>query len=217
MLQSTLHVNGDEFSIYRTAGGNPTFLFHHGAGLSAHSFALVAPLLQGSVIAYDCRGHGSTKTANNNLSLEQLSDDLVNITNLLEYENIVLVGHSLGACVIVHAVARGLIRNVTGVVVIDVVEGTAVESLKQMKFILDRRPKSFDSIPDAVNWSISSNQLRNRTSAEISIPKLLVKNGDKFVWICNLMETEPYWEGWFENLSTNFLSMKCGKLLILAG
>ncbi|UZJ54780.1 hypothetical protein CBS101457_004100 [Exobasidium rhododendri] len=38
-----------------------------------------------------------------------------------------------------------------------------------------------------------------------------------YKWRANLLATEPYWSGWFEGLSQSFLSVKCARLLLLAG
>ena len=40
----------------------------------------------------------------------------------------------------------------------------------------------------------------------------------KYVWRINLFKSEPYWKGWFENLSKLFLGAPTnGRLLLLAG
>ena len=39
----------------------------------------------------------------------------------------------------------------------------------------------------------------------------------KYTWTTDLASTSPYWNGWFEGLSSKFLSARGGKLLILAG
>jgi hypothetical protein len=36
-------------------------------------------------------------------------------------------------------------------------------------------------------------------------------------WAVDLAGTEPYWRGWFEQLSAGFLSVPASKLLLLAG
>jgi protein phosphatase methylesterase 1 len=38
-----------------------------------------------------------------------------------------------------------------------------------------------------------------------------------FEWRANLLATEPFWAGWFQGLSQSFLSVKCARLLLLAG
>lgn len=54
----------------------------------------------------------------------------------------------LSACPIL----QGKGYKIAGVGVLDVVEGTAVESLPIMKSILSQLPKSFTSVSDAIAW-----------------------------------------------------------------
>ncbi|RKP24416.1 Alpha/Beta hydrolase protein, partial [Syncephalis pseudoplumigaleata] len=138
----------------------PLFVFHHGAGQSALSFALTARELrqrtnnQCAIACYDCRGHGKcnddlTRTANDNdLSLARLTQDLVEVVRQVQQhpkQSIILVGHSMGGAVVVDAVARKLIAPMTGVVVLDVVEGSAMESLAYMSAFIQSRPVAFHS------------------------------------------------------------------------
>jgi len=56
----------------------------------------------------------------------------------------------MGGSVAVHVAARREIRNLHGLVVIDVVEGTAMASLVHMQKILSNRAQHFPSIEKAV-------------------------------------------------------------------
>jgi len=58
-------------------------------------------------------------------------------------------------------------------IIIDVVEGTAIEALPFMNKILGDRPKYFNTIEDGVKWSVQSATLRNVESARVSIPPQL--------------------------------------------
>ena len=58
---------------------------------------------------------------------------------------ILLMGHSMGGAICVHIANLNLIPTLVGVVVIDVVEGTAIESLQSMQSFLRSRPKYFKS------------------------------------------------------------------------
>lgn len=60
--------------------------------------------------------------------------------------NILLVGHSLGGAVAIHISNLRLIPTLVGVCVIDVVEGTAIDSLQSMQSFLRSRPSYFNSI-----------------------------------------------------------------------
>ena len=65
-----------------------------------------------------------------------------------------LVGHSMGGAVVVHTIPHLLEAKyrVSGVVVLDVVEGTAIDALPHMPAVLNSRPGGFDSVSDAIEW-----------------------------------------------------------------
>lgn len=67
--------------------------------------------------------------------------------------SLVLMGHSLGGAVAVN-IASTVESDlpIIGLVVIDVVEGSAMESLASMQSFLRSRPKSFKSLKDAISW-----------------------------------------------------------------
>lgn len=281
------------FNVYYTPpkNGGPVFVFHHGAGAAALSFAVLAKSLRDPTvfdadrcgvlpgfIAFDARGHGYSEYLKSlssplapgqepasessqkpeDYSLATLTADFLWVTNAvlsdpaladsaagLATASLILVGHSLGgsvvssACSLPHvsmlAGGRGA-AAVTGVVVLDVVEGSALDALAAMNNIINSIPTQFDSREDAVDWHIRTMALRNKESACVSVPPLLVPlnvpvttikasdstdNDDniKYGWKLDLRKTAPFWRGWFEGLSTRFLtiSSSISKLLILAG
>lgn len=69
-----------------------------------------------------------------------------------EPPRIVLVGHSMGGAIAIHLAGQNLIPSLIALVVIDVVEGTAMDSLKIMQSFLRGRPSGFKSIEHAVEW-----------------------------------------------------------------
>jgi len=157
------------------------------------------------------------------LNCDDLSSNaLVNDTRLVLNElfpdglpQIAIIGHSMGGAIGVRT-ALEMMDNGSALVVLDVVEGTAMELLPRMKSILRLRPRSFNSINEAISWGLSSNSVRNTVSSCISIPSQLIEIEDKFHWITNLENTAPFWEGWFENMSNLFVSVLSPKLLIIA-
>ncbi|KAJ3067893.1 Protein phosphatase methylesterase 1 [Podochytrium sp. JEL0797] len=208
----------------------PLIVLHHGAGSSGLTFSLAAEQLalalrdEGAVVvAFDARGHGASQTETDDLALPLLAEDLVALVNSVrrdDTQEVCLVGHSMGASVVVDACLTNNIKNIVGVAVVDVVEGTAIDSLTHMHSILKSRPSQFKSEADAIKWSLRNHQLQNKESATISIPPLLLKKSDDppvFTWRTDLLASEPHWKSWFEGLSSKFLSIKCGRLLILAG
>ncbi|OWT37308.1 protein phosphatase methylesterase 1 [Cryptococcus neoformans] len=219
---------------------------HHGGGASGLGFAPLAREVKAKsngemgVLAFDCRGHGKTSTSDPKLELDLSHDTLLSdfmaLIEILfpdprESPSLILLGHSMGAAPVVSAAPELQRKGYTipGIVVLDVVEGTAVDSLPLMKSILSKRPESFRSVIDAIYWHVTSNSIRNVESARVSVPHIIVpapsssssdpsaSPGGKQVWRTDLLGTEPYWEGWYKGLSQRFLSTKCARLLVLAG
>ena len=106
------------FNVYYSPPSTPTapvFVFHHGAGSSGLSFALVAAHLTTAiscgVIAFDVRYHGLTVVNDRsgwNLSLETLAQDQVDVVHGVSkhsdwesrsegWPDIILVGHRLSS------------------------------------------------------------------------------------------------------------------------
>nr|CAG4651052.1 EOG090X07NZ [Simocephalus serrulatus]SVE94290.1 EOG090X07NZ [Simocephalus serrulatus] len=170
--------DGDSFQIYRRGFSGPLLVLLHGGGFSALSWALFAECIENlvscQVLAIDMRGHGDSKTHNDeNLSAETQADDIVSVVKHVfgqEPPPIVLVGHSMGGAIAVHAAATEQLPTIAGLIVIDVVEGTAMEALASMQSFLRSRPKQFQSLEQAIEWSVRSGQIRNGESARVSMP-----------------------------------------------
>ncbi|XP_058722313.1 uncharacterized protein LOC131594216 [Vicia villosa] len=64
---------------------------------------------------------------------------------------IILVGHSMGGSIAVHVAAKKLLSTLAGLIIVDVVEGTAMASLIHMQKILSNRMQHFSSIEKAVS------------------------------------------------------------------
>jgi protein phosphatase methylesterase 1 len=228
-----------KFHVYVTPPASskaPLLVLHHGAGSSAMSFALMAKEVKKAmpelgILAIEARDHGSVVwdahgNIDTNLSVEVLSQDLVDMLLLTqeklgwpELPTIVLIGHSLGGAVVTHTANASLLGpKLLGYAVLDVVEGSAMETLQHMQTYLASRPKSFPSLPSAVEWHIRSRTIRNPQSARASVPSLLLQTSEgRWAWRTDLSSTQPYWENWFTGMSGKFLSGKGAKLLVLAG
>ncbi|KAG2185941.1 hypothetical protein INT43_002379 [Umbelopsis isabellina] len=210
----------------------PVFVMHHGAGHSGLSYGLTAKRIRTitnsecSILAYDCRDHGSTKTLNDlDLSLATMSDDLCKLIEHIYGEqkpDIILVGHSMGGAVIVDAANQRRIPNLLGVVVLDVVEGSALEALSSMSAFLNNRPSQFETVQDAIKWGVKSGTVHTLESARLSFPPLVRKKDENddsspYIWRTNLGATQKFWQGWFQGLSEKFLTARAAKFLVLAG
>lgn len=185
----------DTFRVYLSSfdntdyGNKPLLLLLHGGGYSGLSWAVfVKSLLENcycKVAAIDLRGHGSSVTGNDeDLSIETMSTDVGHVYSSLikdkmsdEEPAVVLMGHSMGGAVAVHVAAncQELQPYTAGLVVIDVVEGTALEALQGMQSVLRCRPKEFPNLANAIEWSLRSGQTKNIEAARISMPGMLTK------------------------------------------
>lgn len=254
----------NKFRIYVTGNSGPLLLLLHGGGHSALSWAVFAKVISSMctcvVAAIDFRGHGDTVTSDDyNMSADILARDIVGVctTYFKDLPPTVLLGHSMGGAIAVHIAAQKYLPTLSGLAVIDVVEGTALDALSNMQNFLRSRPQQFRSIEHAIEWSIRSGQLKNVESAKVSMSgqlKRVSKNiqnpvpestctsglsnisedgqktkpaegevlhlkekGFAYAWRVDLSKTEPHWRGWFQNMSSLFLSSPVPKLLLLAG
>ncbi|OLL21858.1 Protein phosphatase methylesterase 1 [Neolecta irregularis DAH-3] len=123
----------------------------------------------------------------------------------------------MGGAVVTHVAISNKLPSILAVAVLDVVEGSAIDALGKMSVYLANRPSQFDSLERAIGWHIKSRTLRNPESAQVSVPPLLYPDESNWRWRVDVVQTQPFWEEWFHDLSLKFLSMTCGKLLILAG
>lgn len=201
------------------------------------------------VLSIDARGHGYTSVTprrpqvsdeNLDLSLGTLTNDLYQAINLTSKQMswaslppLILIGHSLGGAVTTSLAHGGQLgSSVLGYVVLDVVEGSAMDALQSMQTYLSTRPTGFSSLSQGIEWHVRSRTIRNTTSARVSVPSLLVEKSletssqeesidsnrkHAYRWVTNLGATQPFWSGWFTGLSNKFLAARGGKLLLLAG
>ncbi len=205
----------------------------HGAGHSALSFTLLAQELQefAAVAAYDIRGHGNSRHAGGeaDLSIQTLVADafavFLEVVRRNPESTFVILGHSMGGSVAAR-LAKQLettpnSERVVGLLIVDVVEGTALEYLPYMVEIISHKPKQFASLEDAIKWAVQSKSVMNLSSAKISIPPQLreVKSDGgaaHFEWKNNLLTSQPFWLEWFKGLSSTFLSSKFAKVCFIA-
>lgn len=159
---------------------SPLLVLLHGGGYSALTWALLADdivkLIECQVAAVDLRGHGSSRTTDDeDLCAETMSSDVGEILQRMFAGHkipppTILVGHSMGGAIAVHASHRQLVPTVVGLVVIDVVEGTAMDALQSMQSFLRGRPTRFNSVPAAIEWCVRTGQVRNLDSVKVSMP-----------------------------------------------
>eukprot|EP01129_Flabellula_baltica_P015437 TRINITY_DN7871_c0_g1_i1.p1 TRINITY_DN7871_c0_g1~~TRINITY_DN7871_c0_g1_i1.p1 ORF type:complete len:322 (-),score=52.07 TRINITY_DN7871_c0_g1_i1:34-960(-) len=207
--------------VYKAGRQGPVCVFFHGAGHTAMSWAIVASKLKEDVqvICFDARGHGGS----DGMSMEDMSSDVL-VSDAIqmihevfpeEVPPLVFIGHSMGGAIAIRT-AIAMEGQVAALIVLDVVEGTAMESLPKMVAILQSRPHSFESPEEAISWSLRTGGYRKKDSARISVPGQLKEVNGEYRWRTDLMVTQPFWSSWFSNMSELFLSVPAPKLLIIA-
>ncbi|GMF00368.1 unnamed protein product [Ambrosiozyma monospora] len=187
--------------------------------------------------------HGK-EDENLQLSIDQLCEDFAFIlTRFMQWFNrhsggskrkvhFYLVGHSLGGAVLTKVLyeqdkqikkrlSDEIFQNVKGLVIIDIVEETAVKALGSMNSYLRSVPPQFASLQSAIDWHVKTGLIHNRKSAEISIPVMFTpskKRAGFYEWVLDLSKTERYWKDWFTGLSYNFVNItsRVSKMLILS-
>ncbi|CAI2348409.1 unnamed protein product [Caenorhabditis sp. 36 PRJEB53466] len=222
-----VNINGDSFNVYLKGEEGPIFYLLHGGGYSGLTWACFAKELTTfvtcRVIAPDLRGHGETRCADeSDLSKETQIKDIAALFKAVYGETdspMCIVGHSMGGALAVHTLnAKAIDANISALIVIDVVEGSAMEALGGMVHFLHSRPSSFDSVEKAIKWCLGSGTVKNPTAARVSMPSQIRKvSKDEYTWRIDLTSTEQFWKGWFEGLSGEFLGCPVPKLLVLAG
>lgn len=234
---TTYNICNDTLPIYISGEQGPNLVCLHGAGHSGLSFAPLALVNKNyRIISFDFRGHGyNTQTPSNDLSEKTLINDTIEVLNHVHEkypdENLILIGHSMGGSIATKTCCqilkeeekyKELYKKMQGLMVIDVVEGTAMDALPFMENIVNNRPERFNSIQKGIEYMYKSGTIKNIDSARISVPPLLRedvnKSGTKtYVFKTNLMESKPFWNEWFIGLTKAFLSCNIPKTLMLAG
>uniref|UniRef100_A0A3B4DKG9 Protein phosphatase methylesterase 1 n=1 Tax=Pygocentrus nattereri TaxID=42514 RepID=A0A3B4DKG9_PYGNA len=243
-------VVGSSFRLFSSGQDGPLLVLLHGGGHSALSWAVFTAAMTSRVtcrvLAMDLRGHGEYK--GQICAIISGHIDVANVVRATYGEvppPIILVGHSMGGAIAVHAASGSLLPTVVGLVVIDVVEGSAMDVLHSMQNFLKGRPRSFKSIDHAIEWSVKSGQIRNLESAKVSmvgqvrrccnlrvspVTESVAEGHEEFydlnyvtdkaestAWRIDLSKAEKYWDGWFRGISNLFLGCNVPKLLLLAG
>ncbi len=216
---------------FNNAKSGPSFICLHGAGHSAQSFSLLAKYMKNDyrLFAYDSRGHGNnTLTPSYDLSKDTQIHDFIKVLSFIisldqfSDDTFIVLGHSMGGSIATFAVdyitnnIPELSKRIQALIVIDVVEGTALEALPFMESVIKSRVATFNSVEESIEYMVKSNTIQSTESARYSVPSLVYKEKNKYQWKIDLIKTKEYWREWFEGLTNSFLSLRLPKLLILA-
>lgn len=179
------------------------------------------------VMTYDQRCHGRSTFAGGEeqLSIEVLMRDFLDVLQYAKKElhpesAFFVLGHSLGGAVVARALSsdKAALDRISGVVLLDVVEGTAQLSLQHMSAFLRNRPNTFPEVKDAETWFLRMGGMHSPQGAEVSVPPLLCRSSDPrlWQWRTDLRKMEGVWDEWFTGLDEAFVSLPCAKMLCTA-
>lgn len=175
------------------------------------------------ILALDLKGHGSSTN-------EVLSTDLLFSTVITDISSVlrkffkdvalpsfVLCGHSVGASLAIRLASSKTLPFV-GVVCVDLVEDTAVQSISHIRATIEARPTSFESLEKAIAWSMQSLMIRSLESARVSMPAQLAfdRHDQCYRWRTELRVPVQVWLDLYSGLSDLFLELRVPKLLLIA-
>jgi len=136
-----------------------------------------------TVVAWDIRGHGGhCRPDETQMDQDTLIEDTL---QMLDYthkrypdRSILILGHSMGGSIAIKTMARieampndvELKKVIKAILIIDVVEGTAMEALPFMEQIVKNRPPQFPDMRSVVKYGIQSGQVKDMKSARVSMP-----------------------------------------------
>ena len=89
------------YTLWRGAPKTPRWVLIHSLALDRSLWLPVAERLArgGSVLTYDCRGHGRSTAAPGPYAVEQFARDLADLLDAVGWESAVVAGASMGGCV----------------------------------------------------------------------------------------------------------------------
>lgn len=87
---------------------------------------------------------------------------------------VVLIGHSVGASLAIHAAAQLAPRHlISAVVPMEMVEAVTLSALTRMRGVLEARPLAFLDPAEAVDWHLATGLLSNPSTAALAVPPLV--------------------------------------------
>lgn len=217
-----------DIPVYWAGNSGPVFLALHGAGLAASSYApaaRIAKTIPSQFVSFDFRGHGQNRREVDeyNMIAEVMIAETLQVLDYVREQrpgsNIIVIGHSMGGAIASKACFEDQARGgkISGLIMLDVVEGSAIDALPHMDTIVNQRPKGFKSVEQAIQWAVQSNTIRNLDSARISIPIQIKTSNNGCTFRTDLKRTKEFWEGWFRGMNNAFLGVAAPKQLIIAG
>ena len=153
------------------------------------TFSVIAETLkeENTVISFDWMGHGEHVQSEDQedearMSQANLIDEAIEVLTFVHNKypdrTIILVGHSMGGSIAAKTLShleremagQDIQKCILGLILIDVVEGTAMEALPFMEQIVTSRPQEFPDLASVVKYGIFNSIVKDKKSARVSMP-----------------------------------------------
>jgi len=111
-LRRTLLPNGAEIAYQQGGKGSLRLMYIHGLGSNLHAWQKNLPAVaqRARYVAVDLPGYGYSGTGDYPYSMPFFAECLENLLHLLQWEEVVLVGHSMGGQIALNMALRGRAR-----------------------------------------------------------------------------------------------------------
>lgn len=215
-----VHVEDQQATIFSCSNAEFNILCVHGAGFTGSCWKTFIDALQKlilvNVFVVELRGHNQSGGNCSQLSLDQILKDLGVFKRFLD-PNIpsFLIGHSLGGSLIARLAHEW--PSCVGICLLDITEESALFSVNNMREYLRNRPQLFKSAEEAARWFFKTTR---PTVAQLECIKDQLQKDlyGNYEWSISLIDSKPFWHGWFKGMDEAFLSAPVDiRLLVLAG
>ena len=123
-----IEINGENLSYFDSKKGDTTLLFIHGAFINkeywSEQITHFSPKYR--VIAIDLAGHGNSSHNRTEWTIQNYGKDISKFMDKLSLKNVILIGHSIGADIILETVTDNP-KPIIGLVGIDYFKNVGVE------------------------------------------------------------------------------------------
>lgn len=120
LSQKNIVLGKDTVSYYDNGEGGTTLFFIHGSFIDKDYWKEQLSFFSDKyrVIAVDLAGHGKSTHHRTNWTIKQYGQDIAKIIKKLSLKNIILIGHSIGADIMLETVSKST-DHIVGIVAID--------------------------------------------------------------------------------------------------
>jgi pimeloyl-ACP methyl ester carboxylesterase len=163
------------FRSFGEAGGTPV-LIAHGMSYFSYDWIGVAAALATDrrVVALDQRGFGNSSwSAKKDYGVTAFADDMINLLDHLQWNRVILLGHSMGGRNSAYCAAHNPDR-VAALVLVDWSPKTAPQGSKRVRAQNSGLPDAFATVDDAIAYFVNNPTVRNEPDVRARFEEFLM-------------------------------------------